>query len=54
MVMDVPDAANLIGDWYADGTFTTAAADIDGTRNNIDTSGAMVRPGRASPTWLPD
>ncbi len=47
MVGDVPGAADLLGDWYEDGTFTTTASDVNGTGNNIDTSdGSMTVPPR--------
>ncbi|MGI5146849.1 esterase/lipase family protein [Plantactinospora sp. CA-294935] len=44
LVGDVPGAANLLADWYQDGTFTATAPDINGTGTNIDTSDTMVRP----------
>ncbi|MGI5145118.1 alpha/beta hydrolase [Plantactinospora sp. CA-294935] len=44
MVGDVPGAADLLGEFYDDGTYSVTVPDVHGTGTNIDTSDLMVRP----------
>ncbi|MGI5213472.1 alpha/beta hydrolase [Plantactinospora sp. CA-290183] len=46
MVGDVPGAADLLGEFYDDGTYSVTEPDINGTGSNTDASDLMVNPPR--------